>query len=61
MRFGEADHRFQLAGCGCDAAFGGADVFAQFAHLDIGGYEGGGGGGGDFGLAFGPGVGDVGC
>jgi len=59
--FGEADHGFELARCGSDAALGCADVLAEFAHGDIGFDELGGGGFGDDGLAVGAGKGDVGC
>jgi hypothetical protein len=57
----QADHAFELAGRGGDAALGGADVFAELAHGDVGGHEGFAGGGGDGWLNVGAGVGDVGC
>ena len=60
MGFGEADHGFELARGGGDAAFGGTDVFAEFAHGNVGGDEGGGGGGGDGWVDGGAGVGYVG-
>ena len=60
MSFGEADHGFELAGCGGDAAFSGADVVAEGAHGDVGGDVGGGGGGGEGWVDVGAGVGDVG-
>lgn len=59
--FGETDHGFQLTGRGCDAALRGADVFAKFAHLDVGVDELLGGFGANAWLAGGAGVGDVGC
>ena len=58
--FGEADHAFELTRGGGDAAFRGADVFAELPHGDVGAYQGFAGGGGDGGLDVGAGVGDVG-
>ncbi len=60
MSFCKADHGFQLSGCGSDPTFGGAYVFPEFAHGDVGVYEGDGGGGGEAGLDVSAGVGDVG-
>jgi len=60
VRFRQADHALELTRGGGDAALGGADVFAELAHGDVGGDEGFAGGGGDGGLDVGAGVGDVG-
>lgn len=60
VRFGEANHALELARGGRDPALRGADVFAEFAHRDVGFYEGFGGGRGDGGVAGVAGVGDVG-
>ena len=59
MSFGETDHGFELTCGGCYSTLGGADVFTQLAHLDVGGYEGFGGGLGDARLDVGAGVGNV--
>lgn len=58
--FREPDHGFELARGGGDAPVGGADVFAEFAHGDVGADEGGRGVGGEGRVAAGAGVGDVG-
>lgn len=60
MSFGETDHGFKLSGRGCDTAFCSADVFAEFAHFDVGCDEFFGGFGADAGLALCAGVRDVG-
>ena len=60
VRLRETDHGLELSRRGGYAALGGADVLAEFAHGDVGGYEGVGGGLGDDGVDRGAGVGDVG-
>lgn len=60
VRFGQTDHAFELTGGGGDAALGGADVFSQLAHGNVGGHEGFASGGRDGGLHGVAGVGDVG-
>lgn len=59
MGFRETDHAFELAGGGGDALFGGADILAEVAHLNVGFNELAAGVGADGGVDVGAGVGNV--